>query len=210
MLTDSPVVELHILSNTLSSTLVTARRPRDMDVAALLRTAERYAHEQRGVHLNLWAAESLEDAGRVPEACAAMAAAEAIYDSCGVELSAPLHTVFVLNHACNHHDAAAARLWWERMKTKKIEHQNSGYWLARTALLWVEGRLAEAEEAWQKANAKVKKLPEFGGYALDRARCAQLRQALDQASGVVERTREPRLEVPSAAAAPAFALPTHA
>ena len=68
------------------------------------------------------------------------------------------------------------------MEGKKFERNNIDYWLAQSALYWIEGRLKEAEEAWQKADAAAQKLPQFGSYEFDRMRCALLRKEFDHPS----------------------------
>jgi Zn-dependent protease len=181
LFTNSPVNEFHQTLHRLQSTLVTPLRFRDLDPDAFRRVADRYATELTGLHLRLCAVGIFEDSGRIPEARSELAAAQIIYDTFTIDLPVPLHTVFIIDHAYLNRDAAAARLWWSRMKAKKAEPLTVDYWLARTALLWIEGRLREAEEAWQKADSKAQKLPRFGGYEFDRYRCAILREELDQA-----------------------------
>ena len=66
------------------------------------------------------------------------------------------------------------------MHSKKIERKNVDYWLAGSALHWIEGRLPEAEEAWRQADAEARKLPRFGAYEFDRDRVAYLRALLDR------------------------------
>ena len=75
-------------------------------------------------------------------------------------------------------------MWWERMEAKKPTHFGADYRLAQCALLWVESRLEESREAWNKANVLVQQLPAAGDYEFDRYRCTLLRQALDEASAV--------------------------
>jgi hypothetical protein len=182
LLTASPVVEYHQAMQRLQSTLVTPLRFRDLDPDAFLRVAGRYPTELTGLHLNLCAVGIFEDRGRIPEARAALAAAEAIYDHFPIDLPVPLHTVFITDHAYLNRDAAAARLWWDRMAAKKPKDLDFDYWLASAALHWIEGHQAEAEEAWQKANAKAQGLPHYGAYEFDRHLCALLRDELDMAA----------------------------
>lgn len=182
LLTNSPVVELHQAVHRLQSTLVTPLRFRDLDPEAFLRIADRYPTELTGLHMRLCAVGIFEDYGRIPEARAALASAEAIYDSFAIDLPIPLHTVFIIDHACLNRDAAAARLWWNRMESKKPKQLDFDYWLARTALLWIEGELREAEEAWRQADSRAQKLPGCGAYEFDRHRCALLRTELDKAA----------------------------
>ena len=203
LLTDSPVVELHRTMRRLQSTLVTALRFRDLDPDTFLRVASRYPRELTGLHCYLCAAMSFEDAGRVPEARAALASAEAIYNNFPINLPVPLHTVFIIDHACLNRDPAAARLWWDRMKAKKPEPPTIDYWLARTALLWIEGNLSEAEQAWHQADARAQNLPHFGAYEFDRYRSTLLRHELDSAAlnKSLDQSRTP--ERPSAEPLPA-------
>jgi hypothetical protein len=182
ILTHSPVLELHRVLRRLQSALVTPLRFRDLDPEAFQRIAARYPGELAGLHLQLCAVVVYTDADRLDEARAALAAAEAIYNDSAIDLSRSLHLSFVLDHAMLNRDAAAARLWWDRMERKKKGRQNFDFWLARSALLWIEGHLAEAEDAWQQADSRAQKLPHFGAYEYDRSRCALLRQELDKAS----------------------------
>jgi hypothetical protein len=38
------------------------------------------------------------------------------------------------------------------MEAKKPTHFGVDYWLAQSALFWIEGRIEEAREAWKKGN----------------------------------------------------------
>jgi tetratricopeptide (TPR) repeat protein len=182
----SPLDDYHRTMASIASTAITARRPRDLDIAAIERAAGHFPDEFREVHLRLCACGFYEDSGRLPEASAALAAAEAIYNNFSVELPGPLHTIFVIGHAYLNRDAVAARIWWDRMEAKKNERSNVDYWLAKTALHWIEGNFEEAEEAWQKADFEARNLPQFGAYEFDRSRCAMLREALDHSLQAVE------------------------
>ena len=181
LVTHSPALKLQRAMRRLQSTLVTPLRYRDLDPDYFLQAAANFPAEFTGLHLYLCAAQCFEDLGRIPEARAAIAAAEAIYDNFTIDLPAPLHTVFIFSHAYYDRDAAAARLWWDRMTAWEPEPHTIDYWLARSALLWIEGSLTEAEEAWQKANEEAQRLPDFGAYEFDRVRCALLRHELDSA-----------------------------
>ncbi len=179
LLTHSPIVPYLRAMARLQSTLVTPLRARDLDPVPLQQAAALRSQELSGLHLHLCVAQIFEDLGRIPEATASIAAAEAIYDSNSLDLPAALHTVFVYFHACRNRNAVAARLWWDRMQAKKIQRQNIDYWLACSALGWIEGRSADAEEAWRKADAEAQTLPPFGAYEFDRDRAALLRHLLD-------------------------------
>lgn len=77
------------------------------------------------------------------------------------------------------------------------------YWLARTALLWIEGNLSEAEQAWHQADARAQNLPHFGAYEFDRNHSTLLRHELDSAAlnKSLDQSRTP--ERPSAEPLPA-------
>ena len=179
LLTDSPVAGLHRALSAVQSTLVTSRRMRDLDAEALQQTACMFAEHSSGLYLHLAAAQSYDDSGRLAEARAALAAADAAYDAFRIDLSAQLQTVFIYGHAYLNRDAVAARLWWGRMEQNKPEDRNIHYWLARAALLWIEDSREEARQAWLKADADASYLPHFGAYGYDRHRCDLLRQKLD-------------------------------
>jgi hypothetical protein len=162
------------------STLVTPLRPRDYDIEALQRTPDCIARGLRGVLLRLWASSYYLDCGRVPEASRALAEAEGFYQETATEISAELHTEFVFGKAFLQRDSAGARLWWDSMEAKIPTRFNGDYWVARSALLWSENQLEEAERAWQKGYAFAQQLPKAGAYEFDRHRFALLRKALDE------------------------------
>jgi hypothetical protein len=49
-------------------------------------------------------------------------------------------------------------------------------------LLWIEGKVQEANDAWKKCDALAQQLPKAGAYEFDRDCCSLLRKALDEAS----------------------------
>ncbi len=191
LLTNSPIIELQRTMRRIQSTMVTPLRPCDLDPVALQNLAADYPRELAGLQLQLCAADSYEDQGRLPEASAALAAAQGIDDNFILDLSRSLHAAFILDYALLNRDAAKARLWFQHMVAKKPEPVTIDFWLARTALLWIEGRLPEAEVAWQQAEARARQLPNFGAYEFARDRCARLRHELDIAAA------QPTVQSPS-------------
>ncbi len=180
MFTRSPILEYQRALRALKSTLVTPLRARDLDPAVFQRAAALRPRELAGLQAHLFAAQIFEEQGHISQAAAEIAAAEAIYNSCTIKMPAPLHTAFVVFHACHNRNAAAARLWWDRMAAKKIDRKNVDYWLACASLAYIEGRTAAAETAWQNADAEARTLPNFGAYVTDRNRIALLRTLLDR------------------------------
>lgn len=160
-------------------TLFTPLRSRDLNAADMQRAADVAPSERARLLAHVLAAQIFEDLGRIPEAATEVAAAESIYNAHNVQLPSLLHTVFVYFDAVYNHNPVAARLWWDRMNAKKIDRKNVDYWIAATAIAWIENRPAEAEAAWRHANDAAQKLPHFGAYEFDRDRVAHLRALLD-------------------------------
>jgi len=180
LLSKGPWSDYHRATSVVHSAIVTPLRLRDIDVEALKRASSSITRGQRGLLLRLYAYEYHFDSGNLSDASEALAKAEAIYEESASDISAHLHTVFVFGTAYLRRDAAAAHLWWERMQSKKPDHFNVDYWLAHSALCWIENRLDEAEKAWQKCYALAQQLPITGAYEFDRYRVSLLRTALDE------------------------------
>ena len=161
------------------SGLVTPLQPRDYPIDAIENASKTIAKGQTGLLLRLYAYCHYLDAGQFEEADKALGQAEAVYKDSASGIPADLHTVFVFANAVVRFDAAATRQWWDRMTEKKPTRRNCDYWRAQCAVLWMEGNLSKAEEAWAKANAMGQRLPKAGAYDFDRTCCALLRQAMD-------------------------------
>lgn len=180
LLSGGPLAEYHRVIAIVSSSLVTPLRPRDYDINAIHRASLAIPGGNRGMMLHLHASAYYLDCASFGEAADATTRAEAVYNNCALDLPAQLHTVFVYRKAFLHRDASGARLWWERMETKKGIRQNVDYWLARASLLWIEKNFDEARAALEEAESCAQRLPKFGAYEFDRYRCALLRKALDE------------------------------
>ena len=164
------------------ATTVTPLRPRDYDIEAIRRASPVFRHGQHAMILRLFATSYFVDRGEWEQAGAWFAEAESMYPEVEAQVSADLLTGFVLDTALLRRDPAAARRWWERMEAKKPTHQGFDYWLAKSALLWVEDRPNEARAAWTKASDLAQKLPSAGNYQFDRYRCSQVQCALDESA----------------------------
>jgi len=181
LLSNGPWADVHRTFSTVASSVVTPLRPRDYDIEALQRATQFMKHGNEGMLLRLFAYFHFFDCGRIPEALQAMAEAESVYEQSKSNLpEVPLE--FVFGNAFLKRDAAAAHLWWERMEAKNLRRDSSDYWLARSALLWIENHVKEAREAWNKGNAMAQQLPNAGAYEFDRYRFNRLRQAFDTSS----------------------------
>jgi hypothetical protein len=162
---------------TVSSTLVSPRRPRDFDIAAIHRASFQINAGQRALLLRLWAMHYYQDVGAIREASAALAEAERIYADSASDIPARLHTPFVIGCAILRRDAARVRHWWQQMQ-RKLDRQNGDYWLARCAFHWAEGDVAAARESFEKGKDYVSKLPNTGVYEFDRDLYSEMESVL--------------------------------
>jgi Zn-dependent protease len=182
LLSGGPWTDLHRALSIVKSSLVTPLRPRDYDIEAIQRASLSFTHGHQALLLRLLATSYFLDSGKLPEARETLAQAECIYHESASDIPAELYTAFIFDSAFLRRDAASSRIWWDLMETKKPTHLGVDYWLARSALLWIENHPAEACEAWDKTNALAQKLPNAGTYEFDRYRVGLLGAALHGAA----------------------------
>jgi hypothetical protein len=161
------------------SSLVTAVRPRDYEIATIERAAAGITRGPQGMLLRLYKYGYLLDRGEMTEAGAALQEAGRVCLDSAPNIPGLLYTEFVFGAAFVLRDATAARQWWERMDVKKLDRFSVDYWRAKSALHWIEGNLKESNEAWEKSNIEAQKLPQAGAYEFDRYLCSLLRGAID-------------------------------
>jgi len=178
-LSGGPWADLDQALTVVMSTTVTALRPRDYDMQAIERASISFTHGRQALLLRLLATSHFLDSGMIPQARDSFAQAEAIYHESASDIPAELHFDFVFDSAYLRRDAASARQWWDLMEAKKPTHLGVDYWLARSALLWIENHNEEAREAWNKTSALAQKLPTAGTYEFDRYRVGLLGAALN-------------------------------
>ena len=65
------------------------------------------------------------------------------------------------------------------MEAKGKTTQKVGDWKVRASLLWIEGNIGEAREAWRKADSWARQMPAAGAYDRERDEVAFLGAALD-------------------------------
>jgi peptidase M50-like protein len=162
------------------ASLVTPLRPRDYDIGAIQRAAQVITQGERGMLLRLYAYMHFLDCERRSEAQQVLREAESVCEASAPNIPPELYTVIVFGNAYLGRDAAAARKWWTRMEARKPTRFNSDYWLAASALHWIEGDSKAAAEAWQKADAQAQQLPQAGAYEFDRYNCALMKQVLNE------------------------------
>jgi hypothetical protein len=180
LLKGGPLADLYRILNLVGSTIVTPLRPRDYDIDAIQRAELSFTQGMQALLLRLFASSYFLDHGMMRQASEAVAEAERIVQESALDLPAELCGALVYRTAFLRRDAAAARQWWERMEAKKPTHFGADYWLAQSALFWIEGRQIEARDAWEKANPLVQSLPAAGDYEFDRYRCALLHDCIEK------------------------------
>jgi hypothetical protein len=173
------LADLYHVFNVTASTVVTPLRPRDFDIEAIERATSSFPNGRHGLILRLIASNYFLDCGKISQAADAFSEAESIYRESALDIPGELHTIFVFDNAFLRHDAKGARIWWDRMQAKKPSHLSVDYWLAQSALEWIEGHAQDARETWIKGNALAQKLPATGTHEFDRYRFALFGEALD-------------------------------
>ncbi len=180
LLSTGPWGDMHQAILVVSSSLVTPLRPRDYDLVTIERAANGIQQGRKVMLLWLYVYQHYLDHHLLVESDEALLKAEQLYHEVAAEVTAELHTVFVFAVALLRRDAAATRAWWQRMEAKKPTRFNSDYWMAHSALHWMEGDRRTAEESWAKGNELAQKLPQAGAYDFDRHCFALLREAMDE------------------------------
>ena len=177
---NSSAADYHRAMATVTSTLVSPRRPRDFDIAAINRASAQINSGQPALLLRLWATHYHQDVGAIADASASLAHAERIYADSASDIPARLHTPFIIGCALLRKDAAGVRHWWQQMQSKKPDRQNGDYWLARCAFHWAEGDIAHARESFERGKDYVSRLPNTGVYNFDRDCYSQMEAILNE------------------------------
>ena len=185
ILSRGPFFDLYRAISVVTSSLVSPLRPRDYDLHSIEQAATSAAQGVQLMLLHVFRCQYYLDRGMLPEAAEAITAAENIHHRESLDIPAELHTSFVFDAAYVKRNPVSAREWWERMEAKKPTRLNADYWLAHSALHWIEGDLDVANGSWLKGNAIAQQLPQAGGYDFDRYCFFLLRQAIDK-SAVLE------------------------
>lgn len=181
VISGGPWADFHRAALSVGSTLVTPLRPRDWDLAEMVRASNTIRTGAHGLSLRLWIHDHHLDCGRFEEARSALNDAEQVYHSSASDIRTELYTVFVFGRALTR-NPEATREWWNKMQVKKPTRFNVDYWRAKSAWHWMEGCFNEAKECLEKSEELAAKLPHTGIYEFDRYCCDLLRDALDESS----------------------------
>jgi Peptidase family M50 len=181
VLSGGPWADFNRAQSLVISSLVTSVRPKDYEIETIERAAAKITRGPQALMLRFWACHHWLDRGQIENAVAALKDAERVYVESITNLPASLHTVFIIANALLLRDAEAVRQWGQRMEAKKPTNLNVDYWMAKSAVGWMAGNLAEAEDALAKSEAEAEKLPKAGAYEFDRFLCALLGEAISEA-----------------------------
>lgn len=166
-----------------TSTLVTPLRPRDFDLETIQRAEQAIARGLQGALLRMTESDYHLDRGELEKASQASAEAENICRQTGVNVPPEMRVGLAFRAAFLRRDAQSARDWWNQVEKEKSVHKGSNYWLAKSALLAIEGQTEEAWSTWNKASDLMKQLSNAGDYEFDRYRCDLMRQAISSMHG---------------------------
>ncbi|HTX77167.1 MAG TPA: M50 family metallopeptidase [Terracidiphilus sp.] len=177
-----PWADLHRIRSLAASTLVTPLRPRDYDLEAIRRAEQSFTDGKEAMLLRMIESSYYLDRGQLDEARQAYKQAEALYSGAEQAVNAGFLTALVYRSAFLCRDANATRAWWNKMESAKSVYKGFNYWLAKSALSWVEGNVSEASAHLRRAEELGASLPNAGDNEFDRYRCELLRREIE-ASG---------------------------
>jgi len=182
LLSGGPWAELHRVFSMVLSSTVTSLRPRNYDIQALNSAAAYFTHGREALMLRLFATSCFLDQSQVAEARSSFAQAVSIAEESQISISSDLLTTFVFNSVYLDRDAGAARRYWDLFESKNPQHFGVDYWLARSALHFIEDHPLEARDAWNVGAALARELPTAGAYEFDRDRYRLMRDLLGSTS----------------------------
>jgi hypothetical protein len=174
----SPAADFSRVVRCVSSTLVSPRRPRDYDLAAIERASAYFNAGQEALLLRVWKCSCCLDRGELASASEALTEAERIYHESAADISPDLHTGFIIKGITLGRDRPYILEWWNSMEAKKPKNFDQDYWLAKSVFHWPENNISAAREAWNTGHAYCEKLPDFGTYNYDRDRYAYIKGIL--------------------------------
>ncbi len=184
LLANNVWADLHRAFGIVGASLVTPVRPRDYDMETIARAYRGITQGPHGLILRLLAYTHFLDQGDLARAAEELEQAALIYNQSASNVTGELITVFVFGTAYLWRNADSTRAWWTQLEAKKPVRFNVDYWLAASALHWVEGAILDARASLEKANTLALQLPEAGAYDFQRYSCALLRHALDETNVV--------------------------
>jgi uncharacterized membrane protein YhaH (DUF805 family) len=171
-----------LLLGMIYASTVTPIRARDFDIDTIQEAAGNIAKGYDELFMHLFAYACFLDRGELSNAAAAMTTASSLGQEPSVAVPAEWMTTFVFGTAFLLRDPVAARRWWSEFEQKKTDKLTIESWTSLSALLWIERRLDEAEEAWHKGEKWAREMPDSGFAEGERNAVLLLRRAMDEAA----------------------------
>lgn len=186
LLNGGPAADIYCAQSFVSSSLVTALRPADYDMALIERAAAAAQGPQR-MFLVLCQYQHYLDLQEMEKAREAFAVVESVDNSWKGSVPSGFLLSMTFAAAYVKRDSHSARRYWERMealeqKSKTPVRRNVDYWIAECALHWSERNFAYANAAWERGAILASQLPAAGAYEFDRSKYVLMRAELEQCS----------------------------
>ena len=174
----------HLLLGMTYASTVTPIRARDFDIETIHEAAGSVARGHDELFMHLCAYAYFLDRGELSSAESALITTTKFCQESSVVVPTDWLSVFAFGHAFVRRDPVAARKWWQEYERQKgVEAVDEG-WTSYSALLWIEGRRDEAEEAWKKADQWARSLTDSGYAEGERNAVLLLRRAMDETKGL--------------------------
>ncbi|MBS1804271.1 MAG: M50 family metallopeptidase [Acidobacteria bacterium] len=182
LLSGGPWAELHRVYSFVLSSSVTPLRPRNYDIQAINSAAAYFTSGREALMLRIFATSYFLDRNQIDEARAQFTEVTSMAQDAALSFPSDLLPSFVFNAVFLKRDALAARRYWDQFEAKTPTHFGVDYWLARSALHFIENHPLEARDAWNVGAALARELPIAGAYEFDRDRYRLMRDLLNSAS----------------------------
>jgi hypothetical protein len=179
LLRGGPLADYFRAAALAASSTVTPLRSRDYDIEAIQRASRTFTQGGAAVFLRLVASEYFLDNGMISQAVDAFNEAEMIGEESIAEIPIEYYPELAFGNAFLRRDGVATRKWLDRMEALKPAHPGDSYWLAKSAMLWIDGRGEEARTAWERGNLLTQMMPSFGGNEFERYRFSLLRECME-------------------------------
>jgi len=140
LLRGGPLADYFRAASIASASSLTPIRSRDYDIDAIQQASRTFTQGGAALFLRLVASEYFLDSGKIPQAREAFDEAEIIGEQSVAEIPGEYYPELAFGNAFLRRDGAAARKWRDRMVALKPAQPGDSYWLAESAMLWIEGR----------------------------------------------------------------------
>lgn len=192
LLFNGPLVDVHLASSMVSSSISTPLRPRDWDGDLLERASLVASRGMNGLAHNMYRCMRSLDLGRLADALRSFERAGALYHEAGKAADGDVTAELMFFSALLHRNPEFARRWWKRVEEKGNSTRKFDYWRARAAFCWLQDDREQLAASMAKAEELARRLPSAGLYDFERESLARLRAAIAESWA----QPEPLQEVP--------------